>query len=141
MPGLLADVNVQGHLPYLKQLIDGLGLLEILAEFQIAFVTFPELGLDPRMNDRELWNYCQANEFVLFTENRNYDNENSLSATIQDSWREGNLPVLTLANKGKFENSASYATNVAEDVAELLFSVFVESVRNQPRIFVPLDSD
>jgi hypothetical protein len=139
MPGLLADVNVQGHLPYLKQLIEGVGLLEILAEFQITFVTFPELGLDPRMNDRELWRFCQANDFVLFTENRNHEDENSLSATIQDSWREGYLPVLTLANKGKFENSASYAASVAEDVAELLFSIFVERVLDQPRIFIPLD--
>jgi hypothetical protein len=139
MPGLLADVNVQGHLPYLKQLIDGLGLSEILAEYQITLVTFPELGLDPRMNDRDLWAYCQANEFVLFTENRNHDNDNSLSATIQDSWREGHLPVLTLANKGKFENSASYAANVAEDVAEQLFINFAERIRNQPRIFVPLE--
>ncbi len=32
MRGLLADVNVQGHLPYLRRLLEGEGLLEILAE-------------------------------------------------------------------------------------------------------------
>jgi len=138
MPGLLADVNVQGHLPYLRRLMDGLGLLELLAAIDITLVTFPDRGLDRHLNDRELWNYCQANDLVLFTDNRNHEDENSLNATIQDSWREGHLPVLTLANKGKFENSETYATRVAEDVAELLFSSFHDGVRDQPRIFVPL---
>ena len=34
MPGLLADVNLQGLLPYLERLIDGLGLLELIASRQ-----------------------------------------------------------------------------------------------------------
>jgi hypothetical protein len=138
MPGLLADVNVQGHLPYLVRLIDGLGLLGLLRDVDITFYTFPDLGLDPHMKDRQLWNYCQENQLVLFTENRNHEDEDSLNATIQDSWHEGHLPVLTLANKGKFENSEIYATRVANDVADLLFSILHEGVRNQPRIFVPL---
>jgi hypothetical protein len=61
MPGLLADVNVQGHLPYLRRLMEGQGLLEILTEMGISLATFPDLGLDRSMNDRELWNYCQDN--------------------------------------------------------------------------------
>ncbi len=138
MAGLLADVNVQGHLPYLRRLMEGQGLLEILTEMGISLATFPDLGLDRSMNDRTLWNYCQANEWVLFTDNRNHEDENSLDATIRDSWRERGLPVLTLANKRKFENSEAYAARVAQDVAELLVVVFVDQVRNQPRIFVPL---
>jgi hypothetical protein len=30
MPGLLADVNVQGHLAYLGRVLEGLGLLPLL---------------------------------------------------------------------------------------------------------------
>jgi hypothetical protein len=101
-------------------------------------VTFPELGLDPRMDDRQLWNFCQANRFVLFTENRNHEDEDSLSATISDSWNEGHLPVLTLANKGKFENSASYAITVADNVTDLLYGIFYEKLQTPPRIFLPL---
>jgi hypothetical protein len=137
MPGLLADVNVQGHLPYLARLIEGLGLLELLTELGLTLVTFPDLGLDRGLDDRSLWNYCQANGWVLFTDNRNYEDETSLEATIRDSWRPGHLPVLTLANKGRFENREAYATRVAEDVAELLVCVFHEGMRDQPRIFVP----
>jgi hypothetical protein len=137
MPGLLADVNVQGHLPYLKRIINGLGFLQILEDSKITFMTFRELNLNPRMNDRDLWNYCQANDLVLFTENRNQEHEDSLSATILDSWHEGQLPVLTLANKGKFENSATYATLVAENVTEMLYCIFCERKPGPPRIFVP----
>lgn len=138
MPGLLADVNVQGHLPYLRRLIEGLDLLGLLAEAGLTLVTFRDLGLDRRLDDRSLWNYCQANGWVLFTDNRNHEDENSLEATIRDSWREGHLPILTLANKGRFENSASYATQVAENVVELLIAAFCFQIRDQPRIFVPL---
>jgi hypothetical protein len=138
MPGLLADVNVQGHLPYLVRLIDGIELLVILRDVGITFQTFPDCGLDPRIKDRKLWNHCQENGLVLFTDNRNHEDEDSLDATLQDSWHEGHLPVLTLANKGKFEHSELYATRVANDVANLLFSIFHENTRDQARIFVPI---
>ena len=138
MPGLLADVNVQGHLPYLKRLIEGFGLWEILAGLDIRFVTFPDCGLDRHMDDRDLWSYCQENDLVLFTDDRNHEDDDSLEATLQDSWRPGHLPILTLANKGKFENSEIYASRVAEDVAELLFTIFHDGARDQARIFVPL---
>jgi hypothetical protein len=140
MPGLLADVNVQGHLPYLRRLMDELGLLELLADINVTLVIFPDLGLDRGIDDRELWNYCQEHGWMLFTDNRNHEDENSLNATIQDSWQEEHLPVLTLANKGRFENSAIYAERVAEDVANQLFIAFHEGLRNQPRIYVPLQA-
>jgi hypothetical protein len=109
----------------------------MLTEFGLTLATFPELGLDRSLDDRSLWNYCQANGWVLFTDNRNHEDENSLEATIQDSWHEGHLPVLTLANKGRFENSEGYATRVAEEVADLLIDAYYHEIRDQPRISVP----
>lgn len=138
MHGLLADVNLEGHLPYLRRLMEREGILEILTEFGISLVTFSDLGLDRQINDRALWHSCQENGWVLFTDNRNHEDLNSLEATIQDSWREGRLPILTLANKSKFEKSEAYATTVAQDVAELLIVAFVDEIRTQSRIFVPL---
>jgi hypothetical protein len=138
MPGLLADVNVQGHLPYLARLMEERGLLEILTELGIALATFPDLSLDRNMNDRSLWNFCQEHRWMLLTDNRNREDENSLQTTIEDFWHEGHLPVLTLANKGRFENSAAYATTVAEDIAEQLVVAFVDGICDQPRIFVPV---
>ncbi len=137
MPGLLTDVNVQGHLFYLRRMMEKAGVLDLVEGLGLGLATFPDLGLDRESDDRTLWNFCQANKWVLFTENRNNEDADSLQAVIQDSWREGHLPVITLANKGRFENSESYALVVAEDVADVLLRVFHDAVCDQPRIFVP----
>jgi len=89
------------------------------------------------MPDRDLWHFCQTHQWVLFTDNRNREDEDSLAATIEDSWSQGHLPILTLANKGKFEHSDDYALKVAADVAEALFVAFADKIRHQPRIYVP----
>jgi hypothetical protein len=137
MRGLLTDVNVQGHLPYLRQLLVKLDLWLLLAEIDIAFATFRDVGLTPALIDRSLWHWCQGNGWVLFTENRNDDGPDSLQATLADSWQSGQLPVLTLANKDRFEHSAGYAVRVARDVADLLFGIHGQEYCDQPRIFVP----
>jgi hypothetical protein len=137
MRGLLADINVQGHLPYLIRLLEFLQLWPVLAELKLEFITFPQLQLPPDLDDRAVWHRCQADGWVLFTENRNDDDPNSLQATLTDSWRIGHLPVLTLANKSKFETSASYAQKIAIDVAELLFGIAFGEYHDQPRIYVP----
>ena len=73
MRGLLADVNIQGHLPYLRRLVQTLDEWPLVAGFNLDFATFADLGLAPRLDDRSLWNYCQQHGWVLFTENRNDD--------------------------------------------------------------------
>jgi hypothetical protein len=137
MRGLLADVNVQGHLPYLRQLMVNLDLWPVLAELKLELVTFPDLELSRHLDDRSLWKHCQEQGWALFTENRNHDGPDSLQATLMDCWRIGHLPVLTLANKSKFDHSTAYAERVATDVAELLFGIEHGEYRDQPRIFVP----
>jgi hypothetical protein len=138
MRGLLADVNVQGHLPYLRHLLEVLGLWIVLVELNIGLVTFRDLQLPLDLDDRRLWNRCQQDGWVLFTENRNNDGPDSLQATLTDSWQLGHLPVLTLSNKGKFERDRSYAERLATDVAEHLFGISLGQYRDQPRIYVPL---
>src|ERR1700676_4101607 len=118
MRGRVAEVNVQGHLPYLRLLLDTLGLWTVLAELKLDLVTFPDLNLPRGLDDRALWNRCQLDGWVLFTENRNHDG-----------------PDLTLANKGRFEHSRAYAERVATDVAELLFGIVHGEYRDQDRIY------
>jgi hypothetical protein len=139
MRGLLADVKVQGHLPYLRHLLEALDLWPVLVELNLRLVTFPDLQLPRDLDDRRLWIRCQQDGWVLFTENRNDDGPDSLHATLADSWQTGCLPVLTLSDKGKFEHDRAYADRVATDVADLLFGIAQEEpYRAQPRIWVPL---
>jgi hypothetical protein len=138
MQGLLADVNVQGHLSYLRRLLEDLDFCPVLAELGLQFAAFRGLGLAMDLDDRELWNCCQQQGWVLFTENRNHDGSDSLQATLADSWRPGHLPVLTLANKSEFEHSREYAVSIATDIAELLFGIAQGEYHDRPRIDVSL---
>ena len=137
MRGLLADENVLGHMLYLCRLLARLDLWTILTDVQIEFVTFPQLGLHPGMADRRLWEFCQRNGWVLFTNNRNDDGPDSLEATLADSWQVGNLPVLTLADRARFGRDREYGERVASEIAELLFGIREGEYRDLQRIFVP----
>jgi hypothetical protein len=136
--GLLADVNVQGHLPRLRHALQALDLEGVLEELNLRLVTFTDLGLARDLDDRSLWNFCQREGWVLLTENRNDDGPDSLQATLADSWKEGHLPVLTLANKARFKDSGEYAGRVANDVAGLLVDMADGRRLDLARIYVPL---
>jgi hypothetical protein len=139
MQGLLADVNVQGHLLYLRHLLDALDLSAVLDGLNIEFATFPGLNVPRRMDDRTLWNFCQENGWVLFTADRRMVGTDSLEATLRDSWQMGLLPVITLSNRARFEKNGLYASRVAHDVAQVLFDIALNpESRDRPRIFVPL---
>jgi hypothetical protein len=139
MRGLLADVNVQGHLTYILHLLESLVLMVLLDEIGLRLVTFRDLGLDRGLGDRPLWEFCQRQEWVLFTADRNDDGPDSLQRTLDDSWFDGCLPVLTLSNKGRFEQNRVYEDRVAEDIATLMFGIESEGqYRDRPRIYVPL---
>lgn len=138
MRGLLADVNVQGHLSYLHGLLEALDLWTVLAELELRLATLSELNLPRDLDDRTLWKRCQQDGWLLFTENRNDDGPDSLQATLADSWCTGHLPVMTLSNKRRFEYDRRYADRVATDVGEILFGIVQEQkYLDQPRIYVP----
>jgi hypothetical protein len=144
MRGLLADVNLQGHLAVLRQLLTELDLLPSLLAEGLELATFAGVGFPAELDDRSVWHRCQADGWMFFTDNRNQDGSNSLEATPRDSWQPGALPVITLASKNKFEKSPDYRKKVAIRIAELMVGVAsersgVEAERycSQPRIFVP----
>jgi hypothetical protein len=136
--GLLADNNLEGYVPYLRRLVGKLGLWDVIKDLELDFKTFSDLEIERDLDDRTLWEYCQAERYVLITDNRNKNGTDSLEATLQDSWREGHLPVITLASKDDFEHNPDYARRVASDVAEILFGIVEEQMHcDRPRIWVP----
>ena len=137
MRGLLADINLQGCLPYLRRLLVNLDLASIIAELELRFETFGALGIPLNLDDRRIWQLCQDRGWVLLTENRNRLGPDSLEETLLDSWHVGHLPVLTLANKRTFIRDRAYAKRAAADVAEILFGAARGEYRDQSRIFVP----
>ena len=84
MRGLLADVNLQGHLLFLKRTLTRIDLLPILTAMGVDWATHRTPGLPQELDDRRLWHYCQQEGWVLFTDNRNREDEDSLGATLED---------------------------------------------------------
>ena len=111
----------------------------MLTQLDLRVAMFPELGLSADLDDRVLWNFCQNDGWVLFTDNRNHDGPDSLDSTLSDTWRTGLLPILTLSSKVRFEHDRSYAERVASGVAEILFGIVQEQrYCDRPRIYLPL---
>ncbi|HET6882824.1 MAG TPA: hypothetical protein VFI31_21835 [Pirellulales bacterium] len=135
--GLLADANLVGHFAYLLHLLTKFGLLDIFEELSLGFANLGDLGLPADIDDRSLWNYCQQEGWLLFTENRNAIGIDSLQAVLADSWKPGDLPVITLANKLEFEHDAEYRERVASEVAELFFGISLGDYCDGSRIYVP----
>jgi hypothetical protein len=137
MRGLLADVNVQGEVPYLLRLLIGMDLYWMLEALNLSFATFDDIGISQDLDDRSIWNLCQAEGWLLLTDNRNREGADSLGMTLADSWRDGQLPVVTISRKRRFAQEPEYAELVAKEIAEILFGVAQGEYRDQPRIFVP----
>ena len=100
MRGLLADVNVAAHAQSLRGLFDSLGLAAILSKMDLVVCTFSDLGIAPDADDRFLWNYCQENGWVFFTDNRNDDGADSLKATLDEMLASGLLASRDAGQKG-----------------------------------------
>ena len=132
--GLLIDTNIDGFREYLQALLVKIGLWSTLIEADIEIAMFAEVGIEADLPDRPLWNYCQRDGWVLFTDNRNREGDDSLQATLDELWAVGDLPVLTVANKERFRRDSYYATQVASEIAEILFGVKYGEFRDQPRI-------
>lgn len=135
--GLLADANLAGHFDYLLRLLEKFELAAVFVELSLDLLTIDDVGLRLDIDDRSLWEFCQRERWVLFTENRNAAGTDSLQQTLDDSWQPGCLPVITLANKIEFEQSTDYRQRVAIDVAELLFGVASGDYLDESRIYVP----
>jgi hypothetical protein len=139
MRGLLADVNLQGHLPYVRHLLEASDLSSLLDQLNVEFATFPDLNLSRQIDDRKLWNFCQDDGWVLFTNDRKMVGVDSLEATLRDSWHPGMLPVITLSNRVSFESNPEYASRAVHDIAQILFDLAVHTAdRDRARIYVPL---
>ena len=138
MRGLLADVNLAGHLRYLQVRLRRSELDELFDDPVPEFATFRDVGMANETDDRTVWQFCQAEGWVLWTDNRNDDGPDSLEATLRDLWQPGCLPVVTVGDKGRFESDPEYASEVAAGVAEVLFGLIQEDkYRDRPRTFAP----
>jgi hypothetical protein len=133
--GILADVNCEGHLRYLLQLLRDETRREFWDYLALATPTFADLGLQAASSDREVWLCCQREQLVLLTINRNDDGPDSLEATIRSLWTAESLPVLTLSDPERLLHDRAYAERAADKLLQYLFDI--EKHLGTGRGFIP----
>lgn len=74
-------------------------------------------------------------EIRLITDNRNQDSPNSLEATIRGQNQPNSLPVFTMGDLSKFQNSGEYAERVLEQWYDYLLRI--DEVRGTGRLYLP----
>src|SRR5437016_777030 len=118
MPGILADNDVQGQFQELITLFDSKKWRKSWESLRLTIETFTTLGLARNASDLVIWQTCQKHEIVLFTANRNYEDPESLEATIRKYNQLSCLPVITLSNSKRFSYDRTYVHRVAKRFLE-----------------------
>jgi hypothetical protein len=135
MRGILADINIQGHLAILLRVWESEEWREIWEHLALSLHTFEEWGLEQNTPDDVIWRECQARQVVLLTANRNDDGPDSLEATIRNHNAPSSLPVFTFANAARIQHESRYAGQVA--IKLLQYFLEIDSVRGAGRMYVP----
>jgi hypothetical protein len=133
--GILADINVQGHVDTLVVLMQGEPWKLFWEHLHLRYFHFAAVGLSPDAPDSLVWETCQKEELVLLTENRNKKDVDSLEAMIQTRNRPTSLPVLTIANVPHLRASQDYASRVIEKLLDVLLRI--DTLRGTGRLFLP----
>jgi hypothetical protein len=136
MPTILADVNIQGQVRHLVAAMQVEPWREFWTGLSMRFVTFADVGLSPDSPDSEVWRFCQQNQLVLITGNRNADGADSLQSTIQTENTTECLPVLTVSDAQALQRGRDYAAAVIESILDVMMRL--EDLRGTGRLFLPL---
>jgi hypothetical protein len=135
MPTILSDHDVEGQLGMLLSLWTAPDCIEVWQGLDCHLATFASLGIRRDLPDSELWHYCQSNQIVLLTGNRNADFEDSLERTSARLNRPDSLPILTIASPKRVIHDHLYAERVAHSVLD--FIVRLDQLRGTRRLYVP----
>jgi Neuraminidase (sialidase) len=128
---ILVDLNIQGEAALLFATIQETGWIEIL---ELEFVYFSQTPLAENDDDATVWRYAQAQNFLLLTDNRNRHGQNSMQATLERENHSQALPVLTVGNKKRL-NETEYRLKVALAIADVAF--YLDNYRGTGRVFIP----
>ena len=135
MVGILADINVQGHLNFLLHVWESKDWREIWESLSLSIHTFEDFGLNKNTSDKALWEECQNRKIALITANRNDDGPDSLEATIRNQNNPNSLPVFTLGDADRVFEDKGYAARTA--IQLLQYFLDIDSVLGTGRLFVP----
>lgn len=85
-------------------------------------------------SDRVVWQFSQTNRMILITANRNMKGGDSLEQTIREANTSTSLPVLTIGNPDRLDESI-YRQKCVTRLIEIVFEL--ENYLGVGRIFIP----
>jgi predicted nuclease of predicted toxin-antitoxin system len=127
----LIDYNLTGDAVLFWGTLSAEGWLDLLS---IRFLTFPDVGLRMDSSDRAVWQIAQTNQTILITANRNVRGGDSLEQTMREENTATSLPILTIGNPDRFDES-SYRQKCATRLIEILLDL--ENYMRVGLIFIP----
>lgn len=127
----LSDHDIEGYAQLLWGTLASAGWLELMP---LELNTFYEIELPINSNDREVWQFAQANGLILITNNRNMSDEISLEHTIRKENKLDSLPVLTIGNVDRLAELA-YRERCADALVEIALDL--ENHLGRGRIYIP----
>jgi len=133
--GILADINIQGHMDLLVVLMQAEPWKLFWDYLQLRYVHFADVGLAPSALDSLVWETCQREELVLLTENRNQHGMDCLEMTIQTRNTTTSLPVFTIANVPHLRGSREYADRIIDKLLDSLLRI--DALRGSGRLYLP----
>jgi hypothetical protein len=133
--GIIADVNIQGHVDLLVVLMQAEPWKLFWDHLQLRYVHFLDVGLAPDAPDSLVWETCQKQELVLITDNRSKKDPSSLEATIQTKNTPTSLPVFTIANVPHLRASRDYADKIIDRLFDSLLRM--DGLRGTGRLYLP----
>lgn len=135
MQGILADVNIQGHVDFLVALMQSDSWKSLWDELNVQYLSFAQVGLDASAKDSAIWHLCQDRGYVLITSNRNQSGADSLEATLRQRTKLDSFPVLTMSAPERFHHDRAYVEKVVERVFDILLDL--DAYRGAGRLYLP----
>ena len=135
MRGLLADINIQGQARNLFLILEGETWRGVWDYLRVPLFTFRDVGLHAEAKDDVVWHLCQLRQLILLTGNRNADGPTSLEVTIRQHNTAHCLPVLTIADVERVQQSREYAERAAVKLLDYLMDI--DNIRGTGRLYVP----
>jgi hypothetical protein len=131
----MADHDVEGQVRVLLRLLTSGAWCEVWHGLAMRVESFASLGLPENTPDAALWQFCQAQQIILITGNRNKVGTDALEAVIARNNTPTSLPVLTIGTPPRVLSSREYAERVATRLLEVLLDV--EQYRGTGRLYLP----
>ncbi len=127
----LIDYNLTGDAVLFWGTLSAEGWLDWLP---VRFFTFQEVELPMDSSDRLVWQFAQTHQMILITANRNMKGDDSLEQIVREENTPTSLPILTIGNPDRFDES-SYRQKCATRLIEILLDQ--ENYLGVGRIFIP----